>query len=75
MKANDSAIFSDTYRVKEPTCSKNPNKPSWTDLNLTNKPRSFQHSSVIETCLPDFYKMTVTVMKPFFETLTESSEL
>ena len=34
---------------------------------MTNKPQSFQHSSVIETGLSDFHKMTVTVMKTFFE--------
>ena len=75
MEANDSAIsvFSDTYDlkslIKEPTCYKNPNKPSCIDLILTNKPRSFQHSCVIETGLSDFHKMTVTVMKTLFEKL------
>ena len=75
VEANDSAIsvFSDTYDlkslIKEPTCYKNPNKPSCIDLILTNKPRSFQHSRVIETGLYDFHKMTVTVMKTFFEKL------
>ena len=39
--ANDSAIsaFSDTYDlkslIKEPTCYKNPNKPSWIDLQAS----------------------------------------
>ena len=75
VEANDSAIsvFSDTYDlkslIKEPTCYKNPNKPSCIDLILTNKPRSFQHSCVIETGLSDFHKMTVTVMKILFEKL------
>ena len=75
MEANDSAIsvFSDTYDlkslIKEPTCYKNPNKHSCIDLILTNKPRSFQHSCVIETGLSDFHKMTVTVMKILFEKL------
>ena len=75
MEANDSAIsvFSDTYDLKilteERTCYKNPNKPSCIDLILTNKLRSFQHSCVIETGLSDFHKMTVTVMKIFFEKL------
>ena len=55
--------------IKEPTCYKNPNKPSCIDLILTNKPRSFQHSCVIEIGLSDFHKMTVTVMKTFFEKL------
>ena len=67
------SLFSDTYDlkslIKEPTCCKNPNKPSCIDLILTNKRQSFQHSSVNETGLSDFYKMTVTVMKTFFEKL------
>ena len=75
MEINDSAIsvFSDSYDlenlIKEPTCYKNPNKPFCLDLILTNKPRSFQHSCVIETGLSNFHKMTVTVMKTFFEKL------
>ena len=67
------SVFSDTYDlkslIKEPTCYKNPNKPSCIDLILTNKPRSFQHSCVIETGFSDFHKMTVTAMKAFFEKL------
>ena len=75
VEADDSAIsvFSDTYDLKslitEPTCYKNPNKPSWIDLILTNRPINFQHSCVIETGLPDVQKMTVTAMKTFFEKL------
>ena len=67
MKANDIAVFSDTYNlkslIKKPTGHKNPNKPSCIDLILTNKPRSFQHSCVILRCLSDFHKMTITTMK------------
>ena len=75
MEANDSAIsvFSDTYDlkspIKEPTCYKNPNKISCIDLILTNKPRSFQHSCVIKIGLSDVHRMTVTVVKTFFEKL------
>ena len=75
VEANDSAIsvFSDTYDlknlIKEPTRYKNPNKPSCIDLILRKKLQSFQHSSVMETGLSDFHKMTVTVMKTFFEKL------
>ena len=47
MKANDIAVFSDTYNlkslIKKPTGHKNPNKPSCIDLILTNKPRSFYY--------------------------------
>ena len=66
VEANDSAIsvFSDTYKNLN-------NKPTCIDLILTNKPRSFQHSYVIETGLSDFHKMTVNVMKTFFEKLQQ----
>ena len=67
------SVFSDTYSlknlIKEPTCNKKPNKPSCIDLMLTNIPWSFKHSSVIETGLSDFHRMTVTVMKATFEKL------
>ena len=75
VEANNSAmsIFCDTYNlknlIKEPTCYKSPNKPSCFDLRLTNKPRNFKHSCVIETGLSDFHRMTVTVMKATFEKL------
>ena len=73
--ANNSSmpVFSDTHNlknlIKEPTCYKNLNKPSCIDLMLTNKPRSFKHSCLIETGLSDFHRMTVTVMKGTFEKL------
>ena len=69
MEANDSAIsvFSDNYDlkslIKKSTCYKNSNKPFYVDIILTNKPQRFEHSCVIGTGLPDFHKMTVTVMK------------
>ena len=67
------SVFSNIYDlkslIKEPTCHENPNKLSCIDLILTNKPRSFQQSCVIETGLSDFHKMTVTIMT------NESSEL
>ena len=56
--------------TREPTCNKNlknPENPSCTDLFLTNFPNSFQNSSVVETCLSDFHRMTVTVMKTPFQ--------
>ena len=54
---------------KEPTCYKNPEKPSCIDLILTNKPDSFQNSKVIETGLSDFHRVTVTITKMTFEKL------
>ena len=40
-----------------------PENPTCTDLILTNHPRSFQNSTVFETGLSDFHKMTVTIME------------
>ena len=45
---------------------KNPNNPSCIDLILTNSPRSFQVSSVFETRLSDFHKLTNTALKQYF---------
>ena len=49
--------------IKEPTCYKNRDNPSCIDLILTNSPRSFQGSCVVETGLSDFHKLVVTIMK------------
>ena len=40
--------------IKEPTCFKNPDKPTCIDLILTNRPNLFQHSSTFETGLSSF---------------------
>ena len=65
--------FCDTFGlkslIKDATCYKNPENPSSTDLILTNNPRRFQKSCVIETGLSDFHKMIVTVMKTSFQRL------
>ena len=58
-----------TSMINKPTCYKNPDRPSCTDLILTNCPRSFQTSCVIETGLSDFHKMVVTVMKTTYRKL------
>ena len=55
--------------IKEPTCYKNPQNPSCMNLVLTKTPYSLQSSCVIETGLPDFHKMTVTVMKTTYKKL------
>ena len=52
---------------KEPTCFKNPDNPSYIDLFLTNRPRSFQNTLTIETGISDFHKMVITVMKVFYK--------
>ena len=62
--------FCDTYNLKniinEPTRYKKLLNPSTIDLILTNKSRSFQNTTTIETGLSDHHKMTVTVMKQYF---------
>ena len=52
--------------MKHPTCFKNPENPSCIDLQLTNKPLSFQTTTVIEIRLSDFHNMIVAVMKMHF---------
>ena len=65
--------FCNTYYfkclIKEPTCFKNIDHPSCVDLILTNKSLCFQHTTVIETGLSDFHKLTVTMMKSKFQKL------
>ena len=54
--------------IKQPTCYKNSNKPTCIDdLTLTNVPRMFQSTCVLETGLSDFHLMTVTVMRKTFK--------
>ena len=56
--------------MKDPTCFKNPEIPSCTDLILTNSHYSFRNSYIIETGLSDFHKMIVSVMKTTFQKLS-----
>ena len=58
--------FKLTSMINKPTCFKNPEKLC-IDLILTNCPRSFQNSCVIETGLSDFHKLVVTVMKTTYK--------
>ena len=51
--------------IKQPTCFKNPDNPTLIDLILANHPKSFHLSSVFETGLSDFHKLTLTVLKTF----------
>ena len=50
-------------KKKEPTCYKNPYNPSYIDLFLTNRPRTFQCTTTIETGISDFHKLVVTASK------------
>ena len=60
----------DTYHVKnlinEPTCFRNPLNSSSIEVILTNKRRSFQENTVIESGLSDHHKLTITVLKQYF---------
>ena len=49
--------------MKNPTCYKIPEKPSCIDLFLSNRPKSFLGTHVLETGLSDFSKMTLTKKK------------
>ena len=56
-----------TNLIKQPTCYKNPDNPACIDLILTNVPRTFQSSCVIETRLSGFNLMTLTIMRKRFK--------
>ena len=58
-------IYSCKNLIKDNTCFKNLLQRSCIDLIITNRPKSFQNSVAVETGLPDFHKMTLTVMKVF----------
>ena len=62
-------LYSLRNLISEPTCYKNPEEPTSTDLILTNSSSSFQNSCAIETGLSDFHKMAITVMKTTFQKL------
>ena len=52
--------------INEPTCFKNPEKPSCIDLIPTNRRTYFQLSTVLQTGLSDFNFLTVTEFKMGF---------
>ena len=56
-----------TSLIKQSTCYKNPDSLTCIDLILSNVPKSFQSTCVIETGLSDFYLMTLNVMKKSFK--------
>ena len=51
---------------KEATYYKNPNKPSWIDVILTNSPRSFFNTETYFTGLSDCHKLVLSVFKTKF---------
>ena len=63
--------FCTTYNlknlIKEPRCFKSLRSPTCIDLILTNWPKCFQNSNVFEIGLSDFHKLTLTVLKTYFQ--------
>ena len=57
-----------TYLVKSETCYTN-NHKSTIDLFLTNKPRSFQFTSVTDTGLRDYHRLITTFINSHFSRL------
>ena len=60
---HDCNIFGLKSLKKDEICYKNPENSGNIYLILTNNPRGFQNSCVIETGITDFHRMVVTVMK------------
>ena len=58
-------LYSLKNLVKEPTCYKSHTRKC-IDLVLTNRNRSVQKTTTVETGLSDFHKMVVTVLKTAF---------
>ena len=52
--------------IRQTKCYKTSSNPVCVDLVLTNVPRSFQSTCVVETGLSDFHFMTLTVMSNCF---------
>ena len=59
------SVYNFKSLIKDPTCFKNPEKPTTIDNILTNHPSRFQQSGVYETGLSDFYRLTLTVLKVY----------
>ena len=64
--SNFCEVYNLTNLIKDKTCLKNSNKASCVDLIITNRPKRFQNSVVIETGLSDFHKMYITVTKMYY---------
>ena len=58
-----------TSLIDQPTCYKNPDKPTCIDSMLTNRPNYFQQNNVSETGLSKFHMMVVTELKMGFQKL------
>ena len=53
--------------IKDPTFYKNPSNPSSIEVMLTNSPKSFLNSTTIKSGLSDHHKLTISVLKSFFQ--------
>ena len=62
-------LYSLNSLINKPSCRKNLSKPYCIDLILTNRPKYFQNSNIIETELSDFHEMAVTIVKTTFRKL------
>ena len=63
--SNFCEIFHLKHLIKDKTCFKNPTKPTCIGLLVTNRPKCFHNTVVIETGLSDFHKMSATVMQMY----------
>ena len=63
--------FCGTYHlhnlIKDPSCFKNPDKPSCIDLLLRNFPKPFLKSQTLETGLSDFHKLALTILQILYK--------
>ena len=60
------AIYHLKSLINDPTCYKNPDKPTCIDLIFTNFPLQFQAMLALETGLSNFHKMAVAAFKSEF---------
>ena len=60
-------VYNLSNLVKEPTCFKNPENPSYIDLFLTNRPKRFQSAMKMETGISDFHIIAITVLITFYK--------
>ena len=64
--SNFCEIYNLKHLIKEKTCFKNHTKPTCINLIVTNRPKCFQDTVVLETGLSDFRKMSATVLKMYY---------
>ena len=68
-------LYSLKNSIKKPTCFKSPDNPNVIDLLLTNRPSSFCNSDTLEAGPSDFHKLTLIVLKTYFEKSTKNDQL